>query len=77
MLEGPGRVQRSASGSGDSARVFNNLVVGAREVAGRVVVGLVLVDVNIDDGAIELGVPGAVGCAIDVEAGAVAGVGPG
>ena len=76
VLEGPGRVQRSASGSGDSARVFNNLVVGAREVAGRVVVGLVLVDINIDDGAIELGVPCAVGLAVDVETGTVTGVGP-
>ena len=77
VLEGPGLVQRSASGGGQSARVFDNLVVRAREVAGRVVVGLVLVDVNIDDGAVELGVPGAVGRAIDVEAGTVAGVGPG
>jgi len=50
--------------------------VGAREVAGRVVVVLVLVDINIDDGAIELGVPCAVGLAVDVETGTVTGVGP-
>ena len=76
VLEGPGRVQRSASGSGQSARVFNNLVVSARKVAGRVVVGLVLVDVDIDDGAVELGVPRAIGLAVDVQTGTVTGVGP-
>ena len=76
VLEGPGRVQRSASGRGQAARVFNNLVVSARKVTGRVVVGLVLVNIDINDGAVELGVPRAVGLAVDVQAGAVTGVGP-
>ena len=50
--------------------------MGAGEVAGRVVVGLVFVDIDIDDGAVELGVPRTVGLAVDVEARAVTGIGP-
>ena len=76
VLEGPGLIQRSASGGGQTTRVFDDQVVRAREVAGSVVVGLVLVDIDIDDGAVKLGVPRAVGLAVDVEARAVTGVGP-
>ena len=75
VLEGPGRVQRSAGGCGQSTRIFDDQVVRAREVAGSVVVGLVLVDIDIDDGAVKLGVPRAVGLAVDVEARAVTGIG--
>ena len=75
VLEGPGLIQRSASG-GQTTRVFDDQVVRAREVTGSVVVGLVLVDIDIDDGAVELGVPRTVGLAVDVEARAVTGIGP-
>ena len=76
VLEGPGRVQRSAGGCGQSTRIFDDQVVRAREVAGSVVVGLVFVNVDINDGAVELGVPRAVGLAVDIEARAVTGIGP-
>ena len=76
VTEGPGLVEFGAGCRGQAASVFDDAVVGSGEVAGRVVVGLVLVDIDIDDGAVELGVPRAVGLAIDVEARAVTGVGP-
>ena len=76
MAESPGLVELGAGGGGQSTRIFDDTVVGTSEVAGRVVVGLVFVNVDIDDGAVELGVPRVVGLTVDVEAGAVTGVGP-
>ena len=76
VTEGPGLVELGTGGGGQSTRIFDDTVVRAREVAGRVVVGLVFVNVDINDGAVELGVPRAVGLAVDVEAGAVTSVGP-
>ena len=65
MAESPGLVERGAGGGGQSTRIFDDTVVGAGEVAGRVVVGLVFVDLDIDDGAVELGVPRTVGLAVE------------
>ena len=76
VAESPGLVELGAGGGGQSTRIFDDTVVGAGEVAGRVVVGLVFVDIDIDDGAVELGVPRTVGLAVDVEARAVTGIGP-
>ena len=76
VAESPGLVELGAGGGGQSTRIFDDTVVGAGEEAGRVVVGLVFVDIDIDDGAVELRVPRTVGLAVDVEARAITGIGP-
>ena len=76
VAEGPGLVERGTRGRLNAGGVLGDAIVDAREESGCVEVGVGLVDVDIGDGAVELGVPRTVGLAVDVEAGAVTGIGP-
>ena len=74
VAEGPGLVERGTLGRLNAGGVLGDAIVDAREESGCVEVGVGLVDVDIGDGAVELGVPGAVGCAGQVKAPGVTGV---